>query len=80
MLFINDSDRSPLPQLRCARMNPGIGHDEQFHFSIVYFIHFFGCDKDESMENSICYLFIYLFFYFSWKIERILSSSARSMG
>jgi hypothetical protein len=45
-------------------MNPGIGHDEQFHFSIVYFIHFFGCDKDESMENSICYLFIYLFFLF----------------
>lgn len=25
MSFINDSDRSPLPQLRCARMNPGIG-------------------------------------------------------
>ena len=63
MSFINDSDRSPLPQLRCARMNPGIGHDEQFHFNIVYFIHFFGCDKDESMENSICYLFIYLFVF-----------------
>lgn len=57
-------------------MNPGIGHDEQFHISIVYFIHFFGCDKDESMENSIYYLFIiYLFLFFLENREDIIQFS-----